>query len=298
MGNATAAMRKKNVMLGLGSLLLGALTVLVQAMPSPAVAPLSGPYVALGDSYAAGPVIPNQVDATCLRSDHNYPSLVAAALHVSTFRDVSCTGAATVDMTQSQHPTALTSVPPQLDAVRPDTRLVTLTIGGNDIGFSNVVITCAQLSLLDPSGDPCEKYYTAGGTDTLAAAVAATAPKVAAVLQAIHQRAPNARVALVGYLDILPVVGPGCWPVVPFAAGDVAYLRGIETQLNQMLSAQAALSGATFVDTYTPSIGHDACQPVGVKWVEAALPMSPAYPVHPNALGMQADAAAVLNARG
>ena len=123
MGEATDVTCKKIVRLGFGGLLLGALAVLVQAVPSPAVASSvpSGPYVALGDSYASGPVIPNQVDAVCLRSDHNYPSLVAAALRVPEFRDLSCTGASTVDMTQSQHPNPLTSVPPQLDALSPDT---------------------------------------------------------------------------------------------------------------------------------------------------------------------------------
>jgi len=289
----------RRTILAVSSLLLAAVGVLVQAIPSAAVpgstgsAPV-GPYVALGDSYAAGPLIPNQVDTACLRSDHNYPSLVASALHITVFRDVSCSGATTADMTAGQHP-LLRSVPPQFDALTPDTRLVTLTIGGNDIGFSNVVLTCGLLSLLNPFGAPCRDHYTAGGTDALAASIAATAPKVAAVLQAIHLRAPQARVAVVGYLDILPAAG-GCWPLVPIAVGDVPYLGGIEVQLNQMLATQASLNQATFVDTFTPSIGHDACEPIGVKWVEGLLPTSPAYPVHPNLLGMQADEAAVLSA--
>src|SRR5260370_6115896 len=106
MGGATDVMKGREAGV-LGSLLLGPLTVLVQATPAAGAGPslASTPYVALGDSYASGPVIPNQVDAVCLRSDHNYPSLVAAALHVSMFRDVSCTGADTVDITQSTHPT-------------------------------------------------------------------------------------------------------------------------------------------------------------------------------------------------
>jgi hypothetical protein len=70
---------------------------------------------------------------------------------------------------------------------------------------------------------------------------------VAAVLQAIESRAPDARVLVVGYPDILPVTGHGCWPLVPFAFGDVPYLRGIEVDLNQMLARTAAANGATFV---------------------------------------------------
>jgi hypothetical protein len=81
---------------------------------------------------------------------------------------------------------------------------------------------------------------------------------------------------------------------MPIAVGDLPYLSGVEEQLNQMLATQTALNQATFVDTYAPSIGHDVCQLPGVKWVEGIVPTSPAYPVHPNALGMQGDAAAVI----
>jgi len=171
---------------------------------------------------------------------------------------------------------------------------VSLTIGGNDIGFADVAETCAALSLLNPFGAPCMDHYTLGGTDLLTAAIAATAPKVAAVLQGIHQRSPNAKVLVVGYMDILPVAGVGCWLLMPIAVGDLPYLSGVEEQLNQMLATQTALNQATFVDTYTPSIGHDVCQLPGVKWVEGIVPTSPAYPVHPNALGMLGDAAAVI----
>lgn len=63
------------------------------------------------------------------------------------------------------------------------------------------------------------------------------------MLQGIQTRAPDARVLLVGYPDILPVTGHGCWPLVPFAFGDVPYLRGIEVDLNQMLARTADLAG-------------------------------------------------------
>jgi hypothetical protein len=126
--------------------------------------------------------------------------------------------------------------------------------------------------------------------------VARTGLKVAAVLAEIHQRAPRARVLVVGYPDLLPSTGRGCWPLVPIAYGDVPYLRGIEIKLNAMLAARAAAGGATFVDTYTGSIGHDFCQPPGVNWVEGLVPTSPAAPMHPNALGEKAMAQQVLAA--
>jgi lysophospholipase L1-like esterase len=203
----------------------------------------------------------------------------------------------TGDMTGSQSVTLGTN-PPQFSALTAGTTLVTLQIGGNDIGFINIVTTCAELSFTNPTGAPCKARYTSGGTDQLAQAINATAPKVAAALQGIHQRSPSARVLLVGYPDLLPNTGYGCWPVVPIAYGDVPYLRGVENELNQMLANEAGANGAAYVNTYTDSIGHDVCQVPGVKWVEGAVPTSPAAPFHPNALGEQAMATQVTAAVG
>ena len=166
------------------------------------------------------------------------------------------------------------------------------------MGFASIIITCTGLSFSSPRGSPCKKLYTAGGTDQLAQMIMTLAPKVAAVLADIHQRAPRARVLVVGYPDILPSTGTRCWPAVPIARGDVPYLRGVELELNAMLAAQAEAGNATYVDTYGDSIGHDFCQPTGVKWVEGLVPTAPAAPVHPNALGEQAMARQVLAALG
>jgi lysophospholipase L1-like esterase len=256
-------------------------------------------YVALGDSYTSGPLIPDPTGSPvgCLRSDHNYPHLAARALGASLFTDASCQGATTDNMTQPEG-VGIGANPPQLSALSASTTLVTLQIGGNDINFADIVINCTSLSLTNPFGSPCKDHYTAGGTDRLRKAIDATAPKVGAVLQAIHQRAPNARVLLLGYPVILPDSGSGCWPVVPVAYGDVPYLRGVEIYLNKALAAQAAQHGATYVDTYTASAGHDFCQAPGVKWVEGIVPTSPAAPVHPNALGEQGMARQVVAAAG
>jgi len=78
----------------------------------------------------------------------------------------------------------------------------------------------------------------------------------------------------------------------------VPYLRGVEKALNSMLAAEAAANNATFVDTYTASIGHDVCQAPGTKWVEGLLPTAPAAPFHPNRLGEQGMAQQVLAALG
>ncbi|HEV7863926.1 MAG TPA: SGNH/GDSL hydrolase family protein [Acidimicrobiia bacterium] len=252
-------------------------------------------YVALGDSYTSGPGIPDQVPESggCQRSDHNYPHLVAEALGVDGFTDVSCAGATTAHMAMAQPlPGGLTNGP-QFNALASDIDLVSLGIGGNDIGFGEIAATCAALSLLPPFGAPCRHHFTRHG-DEVAARIDAAAPKVAAVLAAIRERAPTARILVVGYPVILPAAGPGCWPLMPIAVGDVAWLRAVEGRLNAMLSDQAAAAGAAYVDTYTPSIGHDVCRLPGRKWVEGFIPTAPASPVHPNALGMANSARQVL----
>ena len=256
-------------------------------------------YVSQGDSYTSGPLIPNLTGspAGCARSTHNYPHLVAAALGAASFTDASCQGADTTSMTKPE-PVPLGTNPPEDSTLSSSTTLVTLQISGNDINFLNIVVNCTGLSFTDPFGSPCKQHYTSGGTDQLEAAIDATAPKVAADLQGIHARAPNARVLLVGYPVILPNSGDGCWPAVPIAFGDVPYLRGVEQELNAMLAAEAAANGVTYVDTYTASIGHDFCQAPGVKWVEGLVPTSPAAPFHPNALGERSMAAQVLKALG
>jgi lysophospholipase L1-like esterase len=264
---------------------------------STAAAPtLSGPMVALGDSYTAGALLPADLTARplgCLRSPKAYPVLVAAALNAS-LTDVACESAGVADMTATEQ-TNLGANPPQLDALAPDDSLVVLTLGGDDLGFTNVLDECMELSFTDPWGSPCRAHYTSGGTDQLAALVTAEAPRMAAVLADIAARAPRARIVVVGYPDVFPLSG-GCWPVVPITDGDVAYLGGIELQLNAMLAADAKAAGATFVDTYTPTIGHDVCQPEQTRDVEGLLPGSWAYPYHPNARGQAVIAAAVLAA--
>jgi lysophospholipase L1-like esterase len=247
-------------------------------------------YVALGDSYTSGPGIPTQVDAGCGRSDHNYPSLVAAAEHAGTFTDVSCGGATTAEMWRAQGAGG-----PQLDALDRSTTLVTVQIGGNDMGFGSIIATCAGLAPTDPAGNPCQRYYNATGTDRITAGILDTAPRVAEVLRGVHHRAPRARVLLVGYPDLLPDDGAGCpSPVVPFAVGDFGYLSTVEKKLNAMLRVEAFLHGATYVDAYTPTIGHDMCKAPADRWVEPLVPASPAAPAHPNAKGEQAMADAVL----
>ncbi|MEV6946550.1 SGNH/GDSL hydrolase family protein [Streptomyces sp. NPDC051172] len=293
--SGSAARRRRRGM-AVGAALGGC--ALVAASTTPAAAYGGGHgrdtrYVSLGDSYTAGPLIPQQVDANCARSDHNYPSIVAAARKATAFKDVSCSGATTDNMWKPQGTNE-----PQLDALNRDTGLVTVQIGGNDIGFSSIIGTCARLSSQDPTGDPCRRHYASSGIDQLTVAIARTAPKIDAVLRAVHARAPHARVLVVGYPDLLPDDGSGCYPAVPFAAKDFAYLRDTGKRLNLMLRLVAEWDRAEYVDAYGPTVGHDMCKAPDVRWIEPLQPASPAAPAHPNAKGEEAMARAVLERLG
>ena len=140
-----------------------------------------GPYVALGDSFTAAPFVPDQVGRPigCARSDHNYPSLVTAATGVTRFLDASCSSATTRHMTSPQAvPFGIN--PPQFDALDAGARLVTVGIGGNDVGLVGAAVTCAQLGVPAPGSTACRSHFAKpGGGDVLADQDAATAPKIA-----------------------------------------------------------------------------------------------------------------------
>jgi lysophospholipase L1-like esterase len=262
------------------------LTALIAALlvPSASAAPQYRNYVSLGDSFVSGPFIPLQrLDPlSCFKSTQNYPSVLARELGIANFTDISCGGAQTKDMTGVQSGVPGQSVP-QFSALKADTDLVTISIGGNDIGFGEIIQNCASRGLLDPHGAPCKAYYG----DTLSQRIAATAPKLAAVLNGIKQRSPKAKIVVVGYLRVLPPAG-GCWPIVPISAGDVPFLDAMQQQLNGMMAAQAKAAGAAWVNPYDISLGRDVCAAPWVKWVEGLIPTRLAFPVHPNASGMAA----------
>jgi lysophospholipase L1-like esterase len=252
-------------------------------------------YAALGDSYTASPLTGPLAGPPpgCLRSTNNYPHLVAERTGAQV-TDVSCSGAQTRDFAAAQAVQG-GSNPPQYDALGAGTQLVTVGIGGNDIGFGEIVQGCVSAT---PFGTPCRDKYVQGSHDELAARIDTVGDRLDDVLAEVHRRAPAARVLLVGYPSILPAQGPGCYPVVPYTAGDVEYLRGVLTKLNSTIADAAAGGNATYVDTATPTLGHDVCTPPGTRWIEGLVPTAPAYPVHPNALGAAALSRAVLATLG
>ena len=178
------------------------LAALAGQVPAAGAAPN---YVSLGDSFTAGPLIPNQIAPYgCLKSDRNYPHLAAPSIGLP-LRDPSCSGADTSDMTAAQSVTG-GSNPPQFNSLAADTRVVTLGIGGNDIGFTGIIEDCASPT---PFGRRCQDNYVVNGRDEITARIQATAPKVGSVLRGIRQRSPSARIFVVNYLPVLPETGIG-----------------------------------------------------------------------------------------
>lgn len=262
-----------------------ALAATLAMLVLPALSQASTSYVALGDSYVSGPfILPPAPGAPldCTQSARNYPHLTAAALGLA-LHDVSCGGATTSNFTTAQYP----DQPPQFNALSSSTGVVTVGIGGNDNNlFIGTLATCGAEDLIFPFGTPCKDTYG----NKLAEEIAADGPVVGAALHQVHVLSPSAKVLVVGYLDILPQSG-NCWPTVPLTTGDTAYLNNVEKELNAMLAKEAAANGDVYVDTYTPSIGHDACKSLSAgRWVEPVLPESDAFSVHPNEHGMEADA--------
>lgn len=256
----------------------------------------AGPsYVSLGDSYVSGPFIlpvASGAPLDCLQSARNFPHLTAAALGLP-LTDVSCAGAATANFSEAQY----LDQPPQFNALKSSTGVVSVGIGGNDNNlFAGTLVTCGLEDLFFPFGTPCKNTFG----NKLAEEITADGPVVGAALARIHVLSPSAKVFVVGYPDILPQSG-NCWPRVPLTSGDVSYLNGVEKDLNAMLSSRASANRATYVDTYTPSIGHDACKSLSTRYIEPVLPESDAFSVHPNEAGMAADASdleAAMKAQG
>ena len=268
------------VLIALATVVAGLAAV---AAPSTATAP-SLRYVALGDSYsAASGVLPLDTSAsavTCIRSSRNYPHVLATAIHAS-LTDVTCGAAETKDYFTAQHP----DVSPQLDAVKSDTQLITMTIGGNDSGvFIDSILECGAAGLTTAGqGSPCKDQYGSSFEDTIKNT---TYPSLVKALKAVRAKAPKARVAILSYPWILPT-STGCYPQMPVAKGDVPYLRHEQATLNDAVRRAAAATGATYVDLNGVSNGHDACQPIGTRWVEPVVGGTNPVIVHPNALGEQ-----------
>lgn len=255
----------------------------------------ASPYVAMGDSYAAGagiePLDP-AADARCSQSTLNYAHVVARRAASTTFTDVSCSGAQTKHYSTSQFP----GVAPQLDALTRKTRLVTMTIGGNDADvFGGAIAACATAAFSDPAGNPCERTH---GDKFVNLVNQQTYPNLLRTLKQVRHTAPRARVAILGYPRILPTTGdPDCTGTMVIAQGDVPYLNTLQKTLNDTVRRTAQKNGVKYVDMWDVSAGHDACQSPDTRWIEPVKPTN-AQPVHPNARGEAAMAEQTIQTLG
>ncbi|MEU9043932.1 MULTISPECIES: SGNH/GDSL hydrolase family protein [unclassified Kitasatospora] len=288
----------------------------VQAAAEPSARARALTWVAMGDSYTAG-VIEATGDLTeprdgCARTVGSYPEIIRRDLgSLVDQRNVSCSGATTENI----HATKLSPlgrplpplgtdpgapyppVPPQIDAVGPATDLVTVGIGGNDLGFAEILKNCIELGATHlGQGTPCKDTYDAGLPDRLAALRSG----YDTMLTALHVRAPFAKVLTVGYPHLIPENVNLCTygdllQFATFTIGDLAWARtAILEPLNAVIAQNTAAHGDTFIDLYPSTAGHSVCDPD--HWLDgvltSAIPLKYAV-VHPNARG-QANAAAVV----
>jgi hypothetical protein len=253
----------------------------------------------MGDSYTSGPLIlPHDqtwVPQDCGQSLFNYPHLAAALLHTTEFVDVSCGSATIDDLFRPQDGLPVGGVnAPQLDAVHADTDVVTLGMGGNDVGFVGLALDCVRL-LGPPTEQPCTPRTAGTKDDPVTRKVATVGPELGRALEAIHAKAPRAHVFVVGYPTSLPDSAVGCWPYLPILQADLPWLVAKFKEMNAMLEREAERHDATYIDIYTPSIGHDTCALPGQAWVNGLVLVPPSFPAHPNQLG-EAHAGRIVSA--
>ncbi|GGF46757.1 lipase 1 [Marmoricola endophyticus] len=244
--------------LGLGCA-AGALLATAVAVPVQAAAPS---YVALGDSYSSGVGTRAYLDdgTACQRSTYAYPSSVAAAKGWSlNFR--ACSGATAADVTSSQ-PSALSA----------STSYVTLSVGGNDAGFADVITECAL---------PAWASDCAGAVSDANAFIRGSLPGTLRRLYAsIRSRAPKAKVAVVGYPRLFQ--GEDCNAATFFSPEDESSLNATADLLENTLRTAASGAGFSFVDPRTAFTGHAVCD--DPEWLNGfSDPVSDSY--HPNRLG-------------
>lgn len=256
---------------------------------STAAAADSSKYVALGDSFAAGVGISNIIDSACGRSDSNYAHLFADASG-RTLTDATC-GGATVDSVISE----------QVAAVTADTALITLGVGGNDIGFAEIARSCAGGSgslptgSADGGGGGCKSNFEA----IVPARLSDTSAKLSTLLGSLRERAPEADIVLVSYPRLLPDDAAACATnPLKLSAEDIDWVRdSVVGGLNSMLrDAAAATEKTRYLSIYEISTGHDICAAPEDQWMNGGVVGdAEGRPLHPNRRSHAATAELMSN---
>jgi lysophospholipase L1-like esterase len=227
-----------------------------------APADAAGSYVALGDSYSSGTGTRTYINdgTSCQRSVYAYPSLLAASKGLSlTFR--ACSGAKVADVANTQ-----------LSALSSATTYVTISVGGNDAGFADVLTECAQPGWMSDCN---------GAIDTAQSVITTTLPgRLSTLYASIRSKAPNAKVVVVGYPRIF--MGEDCNAFTWFSPAEETRLNGTADLLNSKIAAQASAKGFSFANPTSRFTGHAVCD--DPEWLNGLSdPVSESY--HPNVLG-------------
>lgn len=243
------------------AVLVPAVLLATAVMTAPAQA--AGPsYVALGDSYSSGVGTRSYINdgTSCQRSTLAYPYLVAQARGYS-LNFQACSGATTSTVTSGQ-----------LGALSTSTRYVTISVGGNDAGFSSVITECAK---------PGWMSNCTGKINTANSFITTTLPgRLNTLYASIKSKAPNAKVVVVGYPRIF--MGEDCNAATWFSPDEESKLNATGDLLNSKLSAAAAAKGFTFANPTSRFIGHAVCD--NPEWINGlSNPISDSY--HPNKTG-------------
>ncbi|HEY1077551.1 MAG TPA: SGNH/GDSL hydrolase family protein [Fontimonas sp.] len=266
----------------LAVLLLGLLVhVYVEGRPAQGTAQ----YVAMGSSFASGPAISEPAPHSpwfCSRSRDNYAHQLAR-LRGLALVDVTCGGATTRHVLDGGQ----LLQPAQIEAVGPQTELVTITIGGNDIGY------LGNLMAMGCDADTPWFVRAIGGcrvrsVEEMEQALREMPQRQAAIIEEVHRRAPRATVVLLNYQTVLPP--DGTCERLDVAAEEAAAMRVIAEHLSDATRAVAQAHGALFLDARKLTQDHHVCAPQ--PWMNGMHPPEGLLgaPLHPTLEGMTAVA--------
>lgn len=220
-------------------------------------------YVALGDSYSSGVGTREYYDSGCKRSNYAYPKLIDTQRANTDVVLAACSGARTGDVTANQ-----------LGSLNSSTRWVTITIGGNDAGFADVITECA----LPGWFSDCH-----GAIDDAQAFINNTLrSRLNTTYDAIKARAATATVIVLGYPRLF--MGVDCNAGTFFSSSEMTRLNQTADLLRTRTQEQVATEGSRFVfkDAIPPFTGHAVCS--SSEWINGlSNPISESY--HPNRTG-------------
>jgi lysophospholipase L1-like esterase len=256
-------------------------------------------YVALGSSYASGPGLATLYDLGCLRSTVNYAHQVAAQLQL-VLVDVTCSLATTANITTTSQTAGGVVRPPQIEAVTPDTDLVTVTVGGNDVDYASSLIKygCDDTTDVPPAG--AWTFFCMFLPEPNRAAMLqkldALPQSLRDMLARIRERAPEARILLVTYERVIPPEGKTC-PAIALSPEHASFEQKVGWGLQRAFRQARRGSDAELLDLYRPSTPHTPCagiDPWISGWEWGPFPTG-TIAFHPTPSGMTAAARRIVH---